>query len=208
MARRYLEKIGSEAIAELGSKELRSYYTRLRDIFQKQIGRLEIKYPEQARPFRKGGVAYFGKLSEMQAQYTNPEEFARALVRQAQELEKLTITRTSKGRIETDTLYKVPSLEYRRAKERVKQDAMIEALHNAGYEHISRSTVKQFGRFMDEMRKQYGKRLPDSIIMAEFFDSLKYNTKRKGTNVIVELWEEYKNNGYKPSNRIQDLFST
>ena len=56
------------------------------------------------------------------------------------------------------------------------------------------------------MRNRYGSKNPVSEEQAEFFDSLKYNTKRKSTQTLVDLWEDYVNNDYAPDESNIDLF--
>lgn len=208
MARNYLPRVGYYGIENLGEKELRKYYSNLRDIFQKQIKRFSAQFPEKARPFTSGGASYFGTIKELRNEFKDQESFIRAITKKTQALEGLTISRTKTGKIVTDTFYNVPSLGFRSAKISARDRTILDTLHESGFEHISKSTLKNFGNFMDEMRKQYGKRLPDSLIIAEFFDSLKYNTKKKGTSFLMELWNEFKDNGYKPVRGTQDLFSS
>lgn len=212
MARKFLQRLSYSQIEKASTKELRSYYSDLRDIFKKQITRLSQKSPEQARKYQPGGPLYFGTLAERkQLPYLrgqSSEVLRRDLERATKELSELIIQRDISGKIITDTGYNVPSIAFRKAQARERNKAMITALHSAGYEHINKSTLKNFGRFMDQMRLQYGRKLPNSTLMVEFFDSLKYNTKRKSVSFIAELWEDYKNNGYEPDNGNEDLFST
>ena len=49
MARNYLTRVGYYGIENLGEKELRKYYSNLRDIFQKQVKRFSAQFPEKAR---------------------------------------------------------------------------------------------------------------------------------------------------------------
>lgn len=208
MARNYLQKIGYYGIEKLTDKELRKYYSSLRDIFQKQVKRLEKVNPKKAKPYIPGGISYFGTIAEQKEKASTAEELRKQLIKSAQALEGLTISRTKTGKIITDTAYSVPSLAFKKAKISDTNKAILKALKSHGWEHISASSLKNFGRFMDSMRKQYGKKLPDSIIIAEFFDSLKYDTKHKSTDFLMKLWEEFKNNGYNPTDETVDLFAT
>lgn len=212
MARKFLQRLSYSQIEKASTKELRSYYSDLRDIFKKQITRLAQKSPEQARKYQPGGPLYFGTLAERKQlkylQGQSLEVLRRDLERATKELSELIIQRDKSGKIITDTGYNVPALSFRKAKVRERDNAIVEALHNFGYLHISRSTLKNFGRFMDQMRIQYGKKLPNSELMAEFFDSLKYNTKKRATAELFQLWEDYQKNGYEPDNGNEDLFST
>ncbi len=207
MARNYLKRIGYYNIEKLSEKELRKYYRGLQSIFAKQIKRYSKVNPKGAKVYQKGGISYFPTLTELKEK-SSGDELVRELIKRSQALEELTINRKKSGKIETDTLYNIPSIEFKRAKVADTNKRIIKTLHESGYKHISKSTLKNFGNFMDEMRKQYGKKLPDSLIIAEFFDSLKYNTKKKGTNFLMELWDEFKDNGYKPTMGTQNLFSS
>ena len=212
MARKFMRRLSYSEIEKASTKELRSYYSDLRDIFKKQITRLAQRSPEQARKYQPGGPLYFGTLAERKKlkylQGQSPEVLRRDLERATKELSELIIQRDKSGKIKTDTGYNVPSIAFRKAQQKERDTAMIKALHNAGYEHISKSTLRNFGRFMDQMRMQYGKKLPNSTLLVEFFDSLKYNTKRKATQDIVDLWQEFEKNGYEPNDENEDLFST
>ena len=212
MARKFLQRLSYSQIEKASTKELRSYYSDLRDIFKKQITRLAQKFPEQARKYQPGGPLYFGTIAERKQlkylQGQSPEVLRRDLERATKELSELIIQRDKSGEIKTDTGYNIPSIAFKKAQAKERNDAMINALHSAGYEHISKSTLKNFGRFMDRMRQQYGKKLPNSTLVVEFFDSLKYNTKRKATQDLVNLWQEFEKNGYEPNDGNEDLFST
>ena len=212
MARKFLQRLSYSEIEKASTKELRAYYSDLRDIFKKQITRLAQKFPSEAKNYQPGGPLYFGTLAERKQlkylQGQSPEVLRRDLERATKELSELIIQRDKLGKIKTDTGYNVPSIAFRKAQAKERNEAMIKALHSAGYEHISRSTLKNFGRFMDQMRIQYGKKLPNSELMAEFFDSLKYNTKKRATSELVQLWEEFQKNGYEPNDGNEDLFST
>ena len=152
MARKYLTRVGYYGIENLGEKELRKYYSSLRDIFEKQTKRFEAKFPEKARPYRPGGASYFGKIAELKEEYKDQESFIRAIRKKTQALEELTISRTKTGKIVTDTLYNIPSLSFRSAKISARDKNILDTLHESGFEHISKSTLKNFGNFMDEMR--------------------------------------------------------
>ena len=127
----------------------------------------------------------------------------------AQELTELTPRKNTRtGYFETSSGLFIPSVSYQRQVRKERDEAMVNALHNAGYEHIQKSTLKNFGRFMDAMREKYGKKLKQSIIIAEFFDNLKYNVKKKATADLVSLWQEFEENGYKPDSDNVNLFAT
>ena len=187
--------------------ELRKEYTKYRDIFQKRVKRALKKGYKQAEPYRppdpskgiKPGYAYQWKLSELKdlpyLKQNDMEVFKRDLQMRVKELKRL----VSEGVTSIAAVKKAVS-------ERDK--AIVKALKNSGYEHITISVLGKFGDFMDEMRKLYGKKFLPSDEAVEFFDSLKYNVKRKSTSTIVELWEEYKRNGYSIPEGSEDLFAT
>ena len=215
--REFLKRKSFSEVEKLSYKEARKYYTSLRDIFHKQIKRLEKVYPEKARPYLKGGLEYMPTLGEHPSlkylKGSNKEVLHRDLIMRIKLLTELT-RRDNLGDLGG---YEKPSILGIRAINKSKEKRLLFALRDAktiktlnehGYSHITKSTLKNFGRFMDQMRQQYGKRLPNSEEMAEFFDSLKYNTKRKSTSFLVQLWEDYKNNDYEPDNGNVDLFAT
>lgn len=219
MARKYLQRLSYTEIEKASTKKLQSYYSDLRDIYKKQTERYKKSYPDMAWQFEPpekgkvvGGPLYYYTIAERkQLPYLkgqSAEVLRRDLERATKELSQLIIQRTETGQIITDTGYNIPSIAFQKAKISERDRKTLKSLHDAGYEHISKSTLKNFGRFMDAMRTQYGKKLPNSDKIAEFFDSLKYNTKRKATYDLVSLWEEFKNNGYQPDNGNMDLFST
>lgn len=174
-------------------------YTKYRDIFQKRVKRASAKGYKQAQPYLKGESEYQLKISEIKElpyiKQNSQEVYYRDLQRRLKELKQLVFSGTASI-----------SREIKRVSERDKK--VLSALHSAGYEHITKSTLSQFGRFMDQMRELYGKKLPASEEMVEFFDSLKYNTKRQSTRFLVDLWKEYEKNGYDPDDRSIDLFAT
>ena len=180
-------------------KALRREYTRLRDIFQKRVKRGAEQGLKTSQLYLKGQYGYIPTLKEReQLPYLRgqgAEVMKRDLQFRLQELKRL----VGEG---------IGSISRSIKMTRERDEAVLTALSNAGYEHITKSTLKNFGRFMDAMREQYGKKIPNSEEMAEFFDSLKYNTKRKSTAFLVKLWEEYQNNGMEPDYGSQDLFST
>lgn len=213
MARNYFKPKTFSEIEKMPERELRSYYTSVRDIFRKQIQRLKKTNPKRAEIYTE--EKFYPKLSTRR---TNPPEylkgasvevFHRDLIRLAQTLTNLIPRRDTSGKIVVSELgYSIPSRAYELAREKSINKKIVESLKKSGYEHISQSQLKKFGQFMDAMRDKYGKKLPNSETMAEFFDSLKYNTKRKSTEDLVKLWEDFEENGYEPDNGNQDLFAT
>lgn len=213
MARNYFKPKTFSEIEKLPERELRSYYTSVRDIFRKQIQRLAKTNPKKAEIYSE--EKFYPKLSSRR---TNPPEylkgasaevFRRDLIRLAQTLTDLIPRRDPSGKMIVSELgYNLPSKEYERERQKLINEKIVKSLKESGFEHIPKSQLKKFGRFMDQMRKQYGKKIPDSDTMVEFFNNLSYATKRKSLKTIVNLWEEYKNNGYQPTYGSQDLFST
>lgn len=213
MARNYFKPKSFSEIEKLSERELRSYYTSIRDIFRKQIQRLKKTNPRKAEIYSE--EKFYPKLTERRR---NPPEylkgasaevFHRDLIRLAQTLTDLIPRRDQSGKMIVSELgYNLPSKEYERERQKLINEKIVKSLKESGFEHIPKSQLKKFGRFMDAMRKQYGKKIPDSDTMAEFFNNLTYSTKKKSLKTIVDLWEEYKNNGYQQPNGGEDLFST
>lgn len=215
MASRKYTPLSFHEIEKLSPRELKFYYTTVRDVFQKQLKRFAQRDPGRAAIYQPGGMRYFPTLTEQRtkpAPYMrgqSPEVYRRELVRMAQELTELTPRKNTRtGYFETSSGLFIPSVSYQRQVRKERDEAMVNALHNAGYEHIQKSTLKNFGRFMDAMREKYGKKLKQSIIIAEFFDNLKYNVKKKATADLVSLWQEFEENGYKPDSDNVNLFAT
>lgn len=178
-------------------RAIRKEYIRLRDIFQKRIKRASKQGLKEAKLYEKGKYGYIPTLKERldlpYLQGQDKEVLDRDLEFRVAELTRL----VNEG---IGSLSRSAELTMERDK------AVLKALSNAGYDRITRSTLKNFGRFMDAMRQQYGKKLRNSEEMVEFFDSLKYNVKRKSTAFLLELWKEYCANGMEPDYGNQDLF--
>ena len=178
-------------------RAIRKEYTKLRGIFQKRIKRAVKQGLKEAKLYDKGEYGYVPKLAELPElpylQGQNKDVLFRDLQFRLQELKRL----VGEG---------IGSLSRSSLLTKERDAAVLKALSNAGYSHITRSTLKNFGRFMDAMREQYGKKLPNSDEMVEFFDRLKYNTKRKSTAFLIQIWEEYSENGMEPDYGSQDLF--
>lgn len=71
----------------------------------------------------------------------------------------------------------------------------INTLQDRGY-RINRGNISSFGRFMDRMRHEYGKRMRFSEMMVEFFDDLNLNAQRGNLDTLVRAWEEYRDNDF------------
>lgn len=206
MARKFTQRLSFDELGQLSFAALRKEYTKMRDIFQKRIKRLSAAGSSRAEPYLPGSYNYFPTLKEFSKirglQGADEETMRRALLVEAQDLTNLIGTRTARGTISEDAL----ALSSLKRKQKTVKNRTLQVLHNAGYEHIAATTLKAFGRFMDRMRAMYGRKLPNSEEMAEFFDNLKYNTKRRSTQFIVDLWREFEKNGYQSDDGNQDLF--
>lgn len=71
----------------------------------------------------------------------------------------------------------------------------IAKLKQKGYT-IGKGNIDAFGRFMNRMRAEYGKRMKFSEEMVEFFDSLNVNAQHGNVDDLVTAWEEYRENGF------------
>ena len=190
-------------IDKMSYSSIRSTYSNLRTIFNKRIKRAIKQGIPGVGAYAQGGPMFFPKLNNRFVargeQGLSVEDMHLALQYDVKELVNLL----------SEDIYNEPlSISGFKRREREMQSKMISSLHDSGYKNISKTTLSNFGRFMEAMREQYGKKRPPSEEMAEFFNSLKYNTKRKGTRTIIELWEDYVKNGYQPSDANADLFST
>lgn len=207
MKRSFTTRKSFSEIEKLSVKELRREYTTLRDIFQKRIKRLEQAGSERAKPYLSGAWAYIPTLAERAKipglRNLTEDQKRGDLIFAVKELTNL--VGRSERNLPASGVLSITGLRRQRSE---RETGVLNALHEAGYERISKSTLRNFGRFMDAMREQYGKKLPNSEEMAEFFDSLKYNTKRRSTQFIVDLWREYERNGYQSDYGSQDLFAT
>ena len=190
-------------IDKMSYSQVRKTYSELRTIFNKRIERAVKAGMGAARAYDVGVFKSFPVLAlrftaEGEQGITN-EDKRLALQYDIKELVNLMTGGGGAAPL---------SLAQAREFAKAREEQIVDSLHEAGYDRISKSTLKGFGRFMDQMRAQYGRKLPNSEEMAEFFNSLKYNTKRRSTQFIVDLWEDFKNNGYEPDNGNIDLFST
>lgn len=205
MARKFSTRKTFSEISMMSMPELRKEYTVLRDIFQKRVRRMYNAGIQEAKDYMRGGEMYVPKLSERPLlrpflQLPGVDQRA-ALVYEVQLLNKLVGSR-ERGLPAAGTF----SITGKKREAVNVNDKILKTLHESGYEHITKSTLKKFGRFMDAMRQQYGRKLPNSAEMAEFFETLKYNTKRKSTSFLVDLWKDFEKNGYEPDYGNRDLF--
>lgn len=190
-------------VQNMSYTELRKEFTTLRDIFQKRVKRLAATGNKQAIAMTTGpaGIPTLKELTNKPyMKNASPGMMHEAVLRETEQL--INLLGPTSGTVGSGAISIIGLRKQRRARD----TAIINKLKESGYEHISRSNLKKFTDFMDEMRKRYGDKNPVSEEQAEFFDSLKYNTKRKSTQDIVDLWEDYLNNGYAPDDSNVDLF--
>lgn len=203
MARNFSVIPSFSDVSKMSYGELRKEFTTLRDIFQKRIKRLAATGNKQANAMLKGPAA-IPTLKELAnkpyMKNATPSMLHDAVLRETEQL--INLIGPTSGTVAAG----VPSIIGLRKQRKERDNAMVEKLREAGYEHISKTNLKKFGQFMDEMRSRYGAKNPVSEEQAEFFDSLKYNTKRKSTQTLVDLWEDYVNNDYAPDESNVDLF--
>lgn len=202
MARNYARIPDISDVSWMTTKQLRETYSQMRDIFHKRVGRMAAKGLSMAKTYQKGGYGYVPTLKER-----GQMAAGRSAAEERRALEHDVIELRNKVGASGDTTYGQVSLRARREAIKERNAVIVESLKKAGYLHISKTMIPKFGRFMDEMRKMYGKKLPNSEEMAEFFNNLKYNQKRKSLSYIVELWKEYEANGYKFPDEPEDLYS-
>lgn len=188
-------------IEALGESQLRKTYRDYQRIFSKRVERLAAAgYGNLVRPYRKGGFNYIPSISKRKTTGMTKEEKIRDLRMGVKEL----VTLLTGG----DSASVGLSISAIKKTKRENDARIRDAFKASGFKHVSRSMVKKFGRFMDAMRAEYGKKLPNSDMMVAFFDSLKYETKRMSLDKIVDLWHKYEANGYAPSEDNIDLFRT
>ena len=205
MARNFSVIPSFSDVSSMSYAELRKEYTTLRDIFQKRIKRLAATGHKTAVAMTTG-PAKIPTLKELAAKpymiNASPGMMHEAVLRETEQL--INLLGPTSGTVGSGSL----SIIGLRKQRRERDSAIVEKLRESGYEHISKSNLKKFAQFMEEMRSRYGNKNPVSEEQAEFFDSLKYNTKKKSTQTIVDLWEDYVNNDYAPDESNIDLFRT
>lgn len=204
--RTYTKRPTFKELEAMSYSQLRKEYTTMRDIFQKRIKRMSNIGIEAAQPYLEGGYAFIPTIRDLASrrgiQNLGPEGLHRAILMEAKELVNL-LGQRSEGRITTGTF----SLEGMRQKQKTNTEKILESLQSNGKKHITKSTLKKFGKFMDAMRGQYGKKNPGSEREALWFESLKYDTKRMGLKKIKEMWERYEANNYQPPKQDIDLYA-
>lgn len=179
----------------MSTAELRKAYTQMRDIWQKRKKRLEARNAEEVQDYLEGGYKEILRLDQLAARpgiaQGGPEVLHGAILAEAKNLVNLLGERKD-GKIQPGVL----SLSGLESRHKANEQAILETLHAKGKEHISKSQLKKFGRFMDAMRAQYGKKNPGSEAEARWFDSLKYSAKRIRLSELQEMYERYVDNDY------------
>ena len=208
MARNFLRVPSFEQLNQMSLSEVSKTYTGLRDIFRMRMIRLAPTGNAEARAFVQGTMSAGKTISEIKSrkylQGADNEAIRQALLREAQDVINL-LGAPSGGYGATSSSLSVLGI---RAKRREQNQALSDALSERGWEHISPGMMKRFGDFMDAMRQEYGYKLRQSILVVEFFDSLKYNSKRMKTDSLIDLWKEFEANDYKPNHENAYLFRT
>ena len=203
--RKYTSRKTFSELESLSYADLRKEYTIMRDIFQKRIKRMTAAGIKSAEPYSDGGYAEIPTLANLAArrglQSNDPSVMRGAVLMEAKELTNL-LGKREGGRITAGTL----SIQGQE-KKWIEAAKIVEGLKAGGKEHISRSQLRKFGRFMDEMRSRYGEKNPGSERQAQWFDSLKYNTKRMRLDKLQDMWERYEQNGYQIPDGDIDLYS-
>ena len=233
MARNYLRRLTFSKIEQASTRELRSYYSNLRDIYVKQTKRYVKQSPDTAWQFeppkngKLAGPRYFHTLAERPnipyLKGQSAEVMRRDLERSVKELSQLIIQRDLSGKILTDTGYNVPSISFEKARtskinKQLFQMIKKEYYHNIDVKtsktfkqngfNISPGMVKKLGKFMDRLRIEYGKKIPGSDKVVEFFSNLRYDVKRKSIEYLYDLYKDWERNGYETTDEQTDLFST
>lgn len=206
MANRKFSTIPSfRDLESMSFSELKKEFTALRDIFQKRVKRMAGAGIKKAEPYINGPAAIptlSGLKEKPYIRNADPSVFQAAVLRETENL--VNLLGPGIGVTETGS-FSISGLRKARTHE---ESFVAKSLQKAGYGHISKSTIRNFGRFMDAMREEYGKKNPQSEEQAEFFESLKYNAKRKATKSLMDAWKEFAKNGYKPNESNADLFRT
>ena len=196
MAKRtYSKRPSFKQLESMSTADLRKAYTQMRDIWQKRLGRMQAKNVSEVQDYLPGGYKEVLKLSQLEARpgiaKGGPDVLRGAILMEAKNLVNLLGDRQDQ-QIQVGIL----SLQGLAAQRKVNTQAILETLHSKGKEHISRSQLRKFGRFMDAMREQFGKKNPGSEAEARWFDSLKYSAKRIRLSELKEMYERYVDNNY------------
>lgn len=208
MARNFLRVPSFEQLNQMSLSEVSKTYTGLRDIFRKRMIRLAPTGNAEAKAFVQGTMKVGQTIGQIKSDRymsgASGEMIRQAIIRQAQDV--INLLGVSSG----DYGHTSESLSVLgiRKKRKEQNKALSNALAERGWKHISPGMMKRFGEFMDAMRQEYGYKLRQSILVVEFFDSLKYSTKRMKTDFLIDLWKEFEANDYKPTHENAYLFRT
>lgn len=179
----------------MSTGDLRKAYTQMRDIWQKRLSRLQARNALEVQDYLPGGYKEVLRLSQLAERpgiaNEGPEVLHGAILAEAKNLVNLLGERQDQ-KIPAGVL----SVQGLAAQRKVNTQAILETLHAKGKEHISRTQLRKFGRFMDAMRAQYGKKNPGSEAEARWFDSLKYSAKRVRLSELKEMYDRYVDNDY------------
>ena len=140
--------------------ELGAAYTALRDVFQKQVGRLGSgteTMQAYARPFLAGGSQELQTFRGLKTEIKDlpPDAARRSLMYSVQNLQ---------------TLMESPRLSIKGWQDIEKRT--LQTLKERGYGSISKSNLSQFGSFMEAMRDLWGSKFFPSAEAAEAYNSL------------------------------------
>ena len=143
----------------MSESQLRKEYSTMRDIFKKRIERLQKFGSAKAEPYLPGGYREKKTLAEL---YQEPFMLGKSKTIQVEYLrtEVKELTNLLQGTGLKEDQLSVSGVLARRKQTTDAITAMIKKFHEKEHgKHISKSTLKNFGRFMDAMRQQYGKSL-------------------------------------------------
>ena len=153
--------------------ELKKAYTAMRDVFQKQVGRLAAgteSQREYAAPFMPGGYKEQKKLSEITGR-----QYWKEGLSESQRLREM--------RIRVQELQQfIDSPRYSLSGWREIEKRTLKSLNRSGYTNITKGNLRQFGAYMEAMRDLYGEQFFPSAEVAEAYDSMAGSTGKKITS--------------------------
>ena len=185
-------------IARMDYGQVKKEYTRLRDIFRKRVERASKKGLKEAEKYRLGGALEFGYISQETFGQT-ADQARRTLIRAITELNRLIFG--GQGQMAF-------GLGSKGRKKRSDSTEIADVFQRHGH-NIAKSVVKNLTGLLELLRQEYGKKLPGSMEVVEWFEGLKYKYKRASPAKLKQLWEDFVSNGYQePENGNYDLFTT
>lgn len=162
------QKALRKASTDAGFKELKKEYTRLRDIEQKRIKRM------QEAGYLKKNAPQIPTLKEIGK---NPA----ALASEFSKLSKM-----------------VENENFRLSELRSESLQRVETFNKLGYDFVTEKNELQFGNFMEYMIEKYSTETPegkklllDSDIIVEGFDYVQERTKSSNHSTISRLFNQY-----------------